>query len=127
MSAANVDLARRGYEAVLHADLDAIRELLDPDVRWHGGDVSAPGACQNRDQALAFVRQARERGAIGELVDVVDAGEQVVIILRPPSPGAASLLANLISFRDGRVVEIVHYDDPQAALTAARAQTRSQD
>jgi len=85
MAETNVELARRGYEAALCGDLDAILELLDPDVKWHGGDPSAPGACHNRDQALAFMRQARLRGGVGELVEVLDAGDRVVVIMRPPA------------------------------------------
>ena len=38
MSESNVELARGGYEAIMRGDLDAIGELLDPDVKWHGGD-----------------------------------------------------------------------------------------
>ena len=54
----NLDIARRGYEAALAGDLDAVREFLAPDVRWHGGDPDAPGACRNRDQALRFMGRA---------------------------------------------------------------------
>jgi ketosteroid isomerase-like protein len=48
----NVEIARRGYEAALAGDLDSVREFLDPDVRWHGGDPDAPGACRSREEAL---------------------------------------------------------------------------
>ena len=51
MTQSNIELARRGYEAVLGGDLDTIAELLDPEVRWHGGDPNAAGACHNRQQA----------------------------------------------------------------------------
>jgi hypothetical protein len=68
MAETNVELARRGYAAVLRGDLDVIRHLLDPGVKWHGGDPSAAGA---RDD------------------------------------------------RGGKVVEMVHYPDPQDALAAA--------
>ena len=117
----NVELARRGYEAALRGDLDAIGELLDMDVRWHGGDVSAPGACHNREQALEFMRQARSRRGVGELIDVVDAGDKVVVIMQPPSEegGQATLSANLTTFRDGKVIEMVHYPNPEDALAAA--------
>jgi ketosteroid isomerase-like protein len=117
----NVELARHGFEAALRGDLDAIRELLDADVKWHGGDPSAPGSCRNRDQALEFMRQARSRRRVGELVDVVDAGDKVVVIMRPPSEEReqATLSANLTTFRDGKVVEMVHYPKPEDALAAA--------
>jgi len=121
MAEDNVDLARRGYDAVMRGELDAVREFLDPEVRWHGGDPSAPEACRNREQALEVIRGAHARGGIGELVDIVGAGEKVVVIIRPPTGGGekAAPVANLTTFRDGRAVEMVHYPDPSDALAAA--------
>jgi ketosteroid isomerase-like protein len=121
MTQTNVDLARRGYEAVLEGDLDVIADLLDPEVRWHGGNPAAAGACHNREQALDVMRQARQRGPLGELIELVDAGDKVVVILRPRSLGGEphDPVANLTTFRDGRVVEMVHYPNPADALAAA--------
>jgi hypothetical protein len=54
---------------------------------------------------------------------VIGAGDKVVVIMRSPSnegePGALS--ANLTTFRDGKVIEMVHYPDPDEALAAAGA------
>jgi ketosteroid isomerase-like protein len=102
-------------------DLDVLRELLDSEVKWHGGDPSASSACQNREQALEVIGQAGSRRGVGELVDVLDAGEKVVVIMRPPSVEGerAGLVANLTTFRDGKAVEMVHYPDPEEALAAA--------
>ena len=58
-------------------------------------------------------------------MDVVGAGDRVVVIMRPPAEaGEPRLAANLTTFRDGRVVEMVHYADPDDALAAARGATR---
>ena len=48
---------------------------------------------------------------------------KVVVIMGPPaSDGAhAWTAANLTTFRNGKVVEIVHYPDPADALAAIRA------
>jgi len=111
-----------GYRrAALHGDLDAIRALLDSDVKWHGGGPSAPGACRNRDEALEFMRQARSRRGGGELVDVVGAGDKVLVIMRPAAGEGeqAELSASLTTFRDGKVVEMVHFPKPEDALAAA--------
>ncbi len=123
MTESNVELARRGFDAALRGDLEAISELLAPDVKWHGGDPTAAWACRNRAQALEFMRRARERGRgrVGELIDVVGSGDKVVVIMRSPSeddePAAPS--ANLTTFRDGKAIEMVHYPNPEDALSAA--------
>lgn len=121
MSESNVEMARRGYDAALRGDLAVIAEMLDPDVKWHGGDPSAAGACHNRAEALQFMRGAFARGGVGELIDVVGAGDKVVVIMRPPADSGepAAPIANLSTFRDGKVVEMVHYPDPDDALAAA--------
>jgi ketosteroid isomerase-like protein len=117
MTASNVELARRGYEAVARGDLDAIREFLDPDVKWHAGDPTAEGACHNREQALGFLRNARIHRRVVDLVDIVDAGDKVVVVMRSSADG--SLWANVTTFRDGKATEMVHYPDPDHALAAA--------
>jgi ketosteroid isomerase-like protein len=117
-------MARSGFDAALRGDLDVIAEMLDPDVKWHGGDPSI--GCQNRAEALEFMRAAvARRGPNIELVDVVGAGDKVVVIMRPLGRGdegdePASPVANLTTFRDGKVVEMVAYPDPDEALAAAR-------
>jgi ketosteroid isomerase-like protein len=124
MSMTNVELARRGYEAALRGDLATVRVLLDPDVQWHGGDPTDPAACHDRDQALAFMRRAQGRQPVAELVELIDAGDQVVLILRPRSadgqPG--ELAANVTTFRGGKAVEMVHFPSPADALAAAGVQ-----
>jgi ketosteroid isomerase-like protein len=116
----NVELARRGFDAAMRGDFETIAEMLDPNVKWHGGDPTAEGSCQNRDQALRFMRQSETiGGGRVELVNVVGIGDKVVVIIRPLTGGDGPA-ANLTTFRDGKVVEMVHYADPEDALAAAR-------
>jgi ketosteroid isomerase-like protein len=119
VSESNVELARRGYEAITCRDFEEVSDLLDPDVKWHGGDPAS--GCQNRKQALQWLRQASTGKPRAELVDVIDAGDQVVVILRRLADDDASteLVANLTTFRDGKVVEMVHYPNPDDARAAA--------
>src|SRR3954452_4225889 len=102
MAESNVELVRRGYDAALRGDLKAIAELLDPDVKWHGGDPTAAGSCHNRDQVLGFMKQAFDSGGwVPEVVFFVGTGDDVVVILGPQ--GGDSPVANLTTFRDGKV------------------------
>jgi ketosteroid isomerase-like protein len=121
MSESNVELARRGYAAVMRGDFEVIAELLHPEVKWHAGDPDAEYACRNREQALAFMRRSVRREP-GELVDVIDAGGgKVVVIMQRAPEGSepAARVANVTTFRNGRVVEMVHFPDPDDALAAA--------
>ncbi|HWD70835.1 MAG TPA: nuclear transport factor 2 family protein [Solirubrobacteraceae bacterium] len=118
----NADIAREGFAAIARGDFDAVSDFLDPDVKWHGGNPA--DGCQNRGQALAWIRGRPQRtggATVPELVDVVEAGNRVVVVMQPhpshddPQPQRT---ANLTSFRDGKVVEMVHYDDAADALAA---------
>jgi ketosteroid isomerase-like protein len=122
MPESNVEMARRGYHAALRGDLDVIWAMLDPNVMWHGGDPSDPVACHNRGEVLEVMRQAFGRGAPGELVEIVDAGDRVVVIMQPPPQEGEPihLVANLTTFRDGKVIEMIHFADPDDALVAAQ-------
>ncbi|HKN95184.1 MAG TPA: nuclear transport factor 2 family protein [Thermoleophilaceae bacterium] len=115
MASENADAARRGFEAAMRGDLDPIENLLDPNVKWHGGDPAS--GCQNKEEALNFMRQALENGFAAELVDVIDAGNQVIVVLKPAN--APEPRANLTTFRDGKVVEMVAFESPEDAQLAA--------
>lgn len=128
MSVENVELARRGYEALRRGESAAIAELLAEEVKWHGGDPDGPGACRNREQALRFINRAG-RGDPGDLVEIIDAGKRVVVILQPP-PVDGELpprRAQVTSFRQGRIVEMVGYETVAEALAAAGVATRPSD
>lgn len=117
----NAEIARQGFAAIARGDYDRITEFLDPDVRWHGGNPA--DGCQNRQQTLAWIRGRAERKGepLPELVDVVESGDRVVVIMQPHPSGEdpqPRRVANLTTFRDGKVVEMVHYDDAADALAA---------
>jgi hypothetical protein len=67
------------------------------------------------------MRQARQSGPLAELIELVDAGVKVVVILRPRAIGGEQPdpVANVTTFRDGKVVEMVHFPNPADALAAA--------
>ena len=125
MSSENVERARRGYAALRRGDLTEIGGLLDEHVKWHAGDPTAEYACRNRTQALAFMRRP-QRADPGELIDVIDAGDRVVVILQPlPIDGApAPMRAQITTFRDGKVIEMAGYPSVEAALTEAGVEWR---
>lgn len=120
----NVEAVRRGFAAAGRGELGPVRDLLAPGVRWHAaGD--AEGGCQNREQALEWMGDAIGRGIQVDLIDARPLGEdRVVAVLQrradgpgePPAPHG-----EVLTFRAGRVVEMVVYPSAEEALAAAVA------
>src|ERR1700760_1968281 len=117
MAESNVEIARRGFAAVLSGDFDAVTEFLDPDVKWHGGDPDGMGACRDRDEAMEVIRKAFEGGFAADLVNVIGAGDRVVVVMRPADSDRT--VANLTTFREGKAIDMAHCPNPEDALAAA--------
>lgn len=115
-----MELARRGFAALARGDIDVIADLLAEDVLWHAGDPSAEGTCHNRRQALDWINRPDRQGP-GELLEVIDAGDRVVVILQPPPiDGMPSPpRGQITTFRDGKVIEMRGFATVESALEAA--------
>ncbi len=75
--------------------------------------------------ARANERQSPEGRMAAELVDVADFGDRVVVVIRPGDPvRAGELRANMTTFRNGKVIEMVAFESPEGALAAASGGAR---
>jgi ketosteroid isomerase-like protein len=119
----NVELFRRGYTAFQTGDLDAVRELFAPDIKWHTpGSGKFSGTRNGVDDTIAlFLQQFEESGGTFkvEVHDILANDEHAVAL------GTASAEKDGRSIRDnythvvhlsgGRVTESWIFDeDPQA-------------
>jgi ketosteroid isomerase-like protein len=115
------ELAEQVRMALEGADLSSFSELLDPDVTW-----GAPGArqpsCRNRDQVLAWYGKGREAGVRARVNDVSVHGDKILVsLVVGGSPagkerGGEALRWQVLTVRQGRVVDIVGFDDRHQAL-----------
>jgi uncharacterized protein len=128
MSQENVELARRGYEALARGDMQTVLAALDPAI-----EVCAPGEVMGEEVYhghAGFLRYAEqwleawdEYRVIPE--EVLDAGDQVVVIYRGVGRGKDSGIAverrnaHLWTVRDGRAVRLEIFAEPEEALEAA--------
>jgi ketosteroid isomerase-like protein len=125
----NEQLAREGYEALMRGELEAIEDLMAPDLTWHWWK-RGPWDCHSRAEALEVIRERLAQNAIGELREVTDLGEDRVLVvmgLRADSEVSAADLglpegrdenANVVTFRDGRVVAMQDYRSRAEAMQA---------
>ena len=127
MAAAEVELLRRAWAAFARGDTKAATDVIDPHVRWYGIDAEAPDdGCHNRDEALAFIRRALDDGVTAEAIDFRDAGDRVVVVLQthqqPEWGERPEPHGDVVTVRNGRVVEMVVYPNVDEALAAAGLQ-----
>jgi ketosteroid isomerase-like protein len=111
MSQENVEVAKAAYAAWNAGDMDAFRELCDPDIimrppeRWPepGPFVGREAVMREWDQ----VREAWDADAVEPISDFIDAGDRVVVrqIWRGVGQGPESKieLTNVFTVRKGRI------------------------
>jgi ketosteroid isomerase-like protein len=131
MSEQNVELVRRGYEALRRGDVDSVYELFDADLTWRGWR-SPSSDCQNRAEAMMVIKERLQEQAVGELTEVIDVDDQriVVVMQRNPEssrtyadeglPDGHDETANLVTIRAGKVVAMQGYPTKTEALAAAQ-------
>lgn len=114
----DVDVVRRGFEAVARRNLQAVSQVLDPDVQWHASeDEENEAGCHNRDEVLAVIRGTVEQGVSIELLEVRDLGDRVLVVLQTSGGDEeASPHGELVTVRDGKVTEMLAYSTVEDAV-----------
>ncbi|HET6953739.1 MAG TPA: nuclear transport factor 2 family protein [Acidimicrobiales bacterium] len=113
----NVKLIRRGYDCFARGDLEALREIMAPDIVWHEpGRSPLAGDHKGPDGVLAFFRELTERSGGTfevEIVDTVADPERVVVFQRERAQrgsDAIDLLAAVdFEVHYGKITEVSVY------------------
>ena len=132
MSHESADVLLRGYRAFVAGDLEALEEMLDPDVEWVAAGEEA--TLLSRDRVLEVLAE-RVAEKYHVVVDrALGLADRVVVSMRfsrseadptderPLQSRRLYLLgrwAGVVYTRDGRVVRVEEYPHLEAALAAA--------
>jgi ketosteroid isomerase-like protein len=131
MSQENVEEFRRAVEAYNRRDIDAFLDAFDPVVETHPLTLAMFGqeatVYRGHEGIRQFVRDVDEVLSEVEVrvLEVRDLGERLVASGRLHARGRASgaevesRVGWLVEFKDGRVIRMIDYLDPQEALEAA--------
>ncbi len=131
MSQENVEAFKRGLEAGNRRDVDALLDELHPEIEWHSALHALMGG-----QQTVFRGHDGVRRMIGDLYESFaeihlemsefrDLGDGLVAIGRSRTRGRASgaetetPLAYVTEIRNGKMISIRGYLDPEEALEAA--------
>jgi ketosteroid isomerase-like protein len=131
MSHEPVELLLRGYRAFVAGDLEALREMLDPDVEWVGsGEVAV---LVSRDDVLEVLAERVAEQYKVTVDRAIGLGDRVVVSMRfsraEPDPTDERPLqsrrsyllgryAAVVSTQGGRVVRVEEHPHLASALEA---------
>ncbi|HWW76953.1 MAG TPA: nuclear transport factor 2 family protein [Pyrinomonadaceae bacterium] len=126
MSADNVELIRRGYEAYARRDFAAVFALLHPEVEiYQTASLPWGGTYRGQEQAREFFRRLSEQTEGGpEPSEFIAAGDDVVATGRLRGRVRANgrpfdlAIAHLWTVREGKIVRFAAYIDTPAMLSA---------
>jgi ketosteroid isomerase-like protein len=94
MSRENVEIVRRGYEAMRREGFEAVIPFLDPDIEWHtpDQDVQANEPYRGHDGAREFWKLLNEEFESVEVEpeEILDGGDCVLVLTRTRARGRAS-------------------------------------
>jgi ketosteroid isomerase-like protein len=118
----NAELVRSGFEAASRGDIAAVAALLDDNVYW-GADGG--GGCENRKQALRWMREGIARGVHVDLLETRELSDgRVLLLLQRTAPREGEserpdAHGQIVSFRDGKITQMLVYPTAEEALSAA--------
>ena len=119
------ELAEQVRKAMVAGDVSAFADLLDPDVTWGAAGARNP-TCKNRDQVLNWYQRAQESGVRGSAFDVEVMGDRLLVSLSVRGTegarerGGTALRFQVLTVRDGRIVDIVGFDSKADARSYSR-------
>jgi ketosteroid isomerase-like protein len=134
MSQQNIWVVGELIEAIERQDLTRLIELTDPDVEWHAffAQLGEGGVYRGHDGMRRYVRDLGDAWEFlrTHVDDARSVGPVVVLIGRLHYRGKGSGLETesragwVIKFRQGRVVYMRAYSEPDQALLAAGLTTQ---
>jgi ketosteroid isomerase-like protein len=125
MSSENVERVRAGFEAHNRGDLDALVELYDPDVVF---ETLLLGT-HHGNESIRLIYEENQKTMAGYdvvPVELIDAGDKVVAVVKTVGAGSSSEIALegdgfafVFTIKDGRVVREQAFRNREEAVEAA--------
>jgi ketosteroid isomerase-like protein len=123
MAHPNEEAVRRGYAAFAAGDLESLRTLFAPDIKWHvPGRNPLSGTYQGIDQVFQFfgrLAQLTEGTFHIDLHDVLANDEHVVALIHAHAQRPGKTLdgneAHVFNMKGGQVTEFWSLDEDQYA------------
>jgi ketosteroid isomerase-like protein len=123
-----LEIVRSTYAAYSEGDVEAVLELMHPDVEWHPPPTSVdPQPLRGRDAVREYLAPNFFESQQAEPLEVTVEGNRVMVEARVRAVGAGSGIEidgtawHMYTFEDEQVVRFEAYVDREQAMAAFRA------
>jgi ketosteroid isomerase-like protein len=108
----NVETAKKGYEAFGAGDVETALADFDDNIEWTiPGNSTLSGTYRGKDQFMEMLGKAAEKNFTTTPERYLADGDDVVVITRTTAGGESALQADVLTYRNGKVVKAVSFGD----------------
>ena len=106
MASQNVEIAKKAYDAFAAGDLETAMSVLDDSIEWFNpGNSKVSGTYRGKGEFMEFLGKLAEKSFTTTPERILGDGDDVVVLTQVTAGGESALEADVLTFRDGKVVK----------------------
>jgi uncharacterized protein len=104
--ASNVEIAKKAYEAYGAGDVETALSTFDDDIEWSvPGNSTLSGTYRGKEKLKELLGKLAEKSFTTTLDRILGDGDDVVVITKITAREESGLQADVLSYRDGKLVK----------------------
>ena len=112
MSSQNAETAKKAYEAYGAGDIETALSTFDDDVEWSiPGNSTLSGTYRGKGEFFELLGKLAEKSFTTTPERIVADGDDVVVITKVTAGGESALQADVLTYRDGKLVKALSISD----------------
>jgi ketosteroid isomerase-like protein len=112
VSSPNVEIAKKAYEAYGAGDVETALSTFDDDIEWSiPGNSTLSGTYRGKDKFLELLGKLAEKSFTTTPDRILGDGDDVVVVTKITAGGESGLQADVLSYRDGKLVKALSISD----------------
>ena len=102
----NVEIAKKGYEAYGAGDVETALADFDDNIEWSiPGNSAISGTYRGKDKFMELLGKLAEKSFTTTPDRILGDGDDVVVITKITAGGESGLQADVLTYRNGRLVK----------------------
>jgi ketosteroid isomerase-like protein len=108
----NVEIAKKAYEAYGAGDVETALKDFDDNMEWSiPGNSTISGDYRGKDKFIELLGKLAEKSFTTTPERIVGDGDDVVVITKVTAGGESGLQADVLTYRDGKLVKALSIAD----------------